>query len=74
MVDFDLNHFRANYFDLIYKSFFSLVIYDFDLNKKNSVISYNTGKVLHYLDTVGGGSSGHVPATSFQIARKMPNK
>jgi len=33
VVDFDLNHFGA-YFYLIYKSFFSWVIYDFDLNKK----------------------------------------
>ena len=41
MVDFDLNHFGATDFDLIYKSFFR-VSYDFDLNKKNSMISYNS--------------------------------
>jgi len=36
VVDFDSNHFGAIDFDLIYKSFFSWVIYDFDLNKKLS--------------------------------------
>jgi len=41
VVNFDLNRFGAIDFDLIYKSFL-WVIYDFDLNKKNSVISYNT--------------------------------
>ena len=42
VIDFDLNHFGAIDFpDLIYKSFFSWVIYDFDLNKKKSVISYD---------------------------------
>jgi len=33
VVDFDVNHFGAINFDLIYNSFFSWVIYDFDLNK-----------------------------------------